>query len=140
VSELIAALVGSLLTLLGGFAVWALQERNQNKRVRAEKLQELIKAIHRTNLQVLRLDGKYSSEQAEQEMENSINEIEAIVTLHFPEFRVLSGRVYKAFVLSLGEGSLTNIASELRGLEQDLINFWEGSKAVLAPDRPMPKL
>jgi len=140
VNELIAAVVGSLLTLAGGFAVWILQERTQNKRVRAEKLQELIKAIHRTNMQVLRLDGKYSSTQAEHEVENSINEIEAIVTLHFPEFRALSGRVYKAFVLSLSDESLEKITAELRGLEQDLINFWEGSKGVFDPDRKLPKL
>jgi len=140
VNELIAALVGSLLTLIGGFAVWVLQERNQNKRIRTEKLQELIKVIHRTNLQVLRLGGKYGSTQAEQEMENSINEIEAVVTLHFPEFRPLSNRVYKAFVLSLGDESHEKIIGELRGLEQDLINVWEGSKAVLSPGRKLPDL
>ena len=73
-------------------------------------------------------------------MENSINEIEAVVTLHFPEFRPLSNRVYKAFVLSLGDESHEKIIGELRGLEQDLINVWEGSKAVLSPGRKLPDL
>jgi hypothetical protein len=140
VNELIAALAGSLLTLLGCFAVWWLQAKSQHKRTRAEKLEEIIRAIHRANLIVERLDGHYPNKQAEQEMENTVNEIATLVTLYFPEFRRLSARVYKAFVHTLGGESHTKLAGELRGLEQDLINAWEGYKAVLSPDRHLPEL
>ena len=139
-TEIIAAVVGAFLALIGGFAVWTLQDRAENKRIRREKMQELITAIHRVNLQVLRLDGKYGSPSAEQEMENSINEIQAIVTLYFAEFRPLSERVFSAFVNTTSGGSHVQLMGELRGLEQDLINVWEGSQGALSPQRKLPPI
>lgn len=134
-TEIIAAIVGGLLTLLGAVVIWVLKEKAQRRRVRSEKLQDLVKAIHRAHLQVLRLNGAYASKADEFEMENTVNEIAASVSLFFPEFGGYADRLRLFYLDSITGLPHAPMAGELRALEQDLIAVWEGYTEVLTLNR-----
>ena len=136
----LSAFLGASVSLTGVVVAWLPRERSDRRRLRAEKLEALIRVIHRANILAKINEDGYVSSVSEQETENAVSEIDALVSLHFSELRVLSNRVGKAFSLSLCDSTTNKFVGELRGLEQDVMALWGGSKNVLRPDRKLPEL
>jgi hypothetical protein len=136
-----SVLLGAAVSLSATLFAWHLRERSDRKRLRSEKLELLIKTIHRANILAVANEGGYRAPQAERETENAVNEVDLLVSLHFPVLKPLSDRVGKAFTLTLTTPSQRALVSELRGLEQDVMIAWRGGeKDVMNPQRKLPSL
>lgn len=133
------AFIGFLFSLLGALIVWKMSKGDSWKLLRMEKMELLVRTIHQANQELRRLEKAKDSQEREN-VEDTINDISTIITLYFPEFVPLDARVGKAFVLWLGVGdeAFPKLMGELRGLEQDVVNHFQGliSMPQLLKDLP----
>jgi hypothetical protein len=121
------AFIGFGFSLLGAIIMRKINQRDLWRRLRMEKLELLVRTIHKAN-QELRRFNKPPQHQDHQDIEDTINDISTIITLYFPEFAPLEARVGKAFArwMGTGEEASTSLLGELRGLEQDVVNHFQG--------------
>jgi hypothetical protein len=124
---LFGAFIGFAFSLLGAIIMSNVNKRESWRRLRMEKLELLVRTIHKANQELRRFEDSPVGKD-HRNVEDTINDISTIITLYFPEFAPLDARVGKAFVFWLGRGdeALPTLLGELRGLEQDVVNHFQG--------------
>jgi len=128
---IIGAVVGFGFSLIGGFIMWKVNQSDQWRRLRMDKMELLIRTIHKAN-QELRRVGESPAPNDFRDMEDLVNEISTIITLYFPTLSPLEHRLGKSLVHWMGrdDEALETFQGELRGLEQDAVTVFQGQLSI----------